>query len=103
MLSLTWFAVNLVLGDDDLAGIGIISVFNGMAEDADDPDHLADFVHAVRDVARVADELLATGNLEKSGLEANQKTTPDLMHIVNLCMKTTHLISWCTLNEINQI
>ncbi len=68
MLSLTWFAVNLVLGDDDLAGIGIISVFNGMAEDADDPDHLADFVHAVRDVARVANELLATGNLEKSGL-----------------------------------
>lgn len=35
-----------------------------MAEDADDPNHLADFVHTVRDVARVTDELLAAGNLD---------------------------------------
>lgn len=71
VVSLTWFAVNLVLRDDDLAGIGIISVFNGMAEDADDPDHLADFVHAVRDVAWVTDELFAAGNLEKANSNIN--------------------------------
>lgn len=60
---LTWLAVNLVLRNDDLTRVSIISVLYGMAEDADDPNHLACFAHAVRDVAGVTDQLLASCNL----------------------------------------
>jgi len=62
---LTRVAVDLILRDDDLAGVGVISVSDGVAEDADHPDHLTRLPDAVRDVAGVADELLATGHLQQ--------------------------------------
>lgn len=61
---LTGVAVNLILRDDDLAGVGVIGVFDGVAEDADHTDHLTRLPHAVRDVAGVADELLTTSHLK---------------------------------------
>ncbi len=62
---LTWVAVNLILRNDDLAGVGVIGVFDGVAEDADHTDHLTSLADAVRDVAGVADELLATSHLKQ--------------------------------------
>lgn len=56
----------MILRNDDLAGVGIIGIFYGMTKDADDSDHLADFLHTVRDVAGVTDELFAACNLQKT-------------------------------------
>lgn len=64
-MTLTGVAVDLILRDDDLAGVGVVGVFDGMAEDADDSDHLARLAHAVGDVAGVADQLLAASHLEQ--------------------------------------
>lgn len=69
-LILTWVAVNLILRNDDLAGVGIISVFDGVAEDADYTDHLASLTDAVRDIAGVTDELLTTRHLQKEWINA---------------------------------
>lgn len=60
---LTVLPVDLILGDDDLAGVDIVGVADGVVQDADDPDHLAHFAGAVYDVAGVADQLLAPGDL----------------------------------------
>lgn len=60
---LTWVAVNLILRNDDLAGVGIIGVFDGVTEDADHTDHLTCFADAVGNVAGVADELLTASHL----------------------------------------
>lgn len=59
--------VDLVLGDDDLAGVDIVGVADGVVQDADDSDHLAHFAGAVHDVAGVADQLLAPGDLVEDG------------------------------------
>ena len=61
---LTGLAVDLVLGNDDLAGVGVTGVLDGVAQDADDTDHLAHLLHAVFHVAGVADELLAARDLQ---------------------------------------
>lgn len=61
---LTRVAINLILRNDDLTGVGIISVFDGMAEDADHTDHLTRFTDTVWDVTRVANELLTTSHLQ---------------------------------------
>lgn len=63
---LTRGAVDLILGDDDLTGIGIVGVLDGMTQDTDHPDHLASFPHAISDVAGVTDELLAACNLPRN-------------------------------------
>lgn len=60
----TWVAVNLILRNDDLAGVGVIGVLNGVAQDADHTDHLTRLANAVRDVAGVADELLTASHLQ---------------------------------------
>lgn len=60
---LTVFPFNLILGDDDLAGVGVASVVDGVTQDADGSDHLTHFGDAVHGVAGVADQLLAPGNL----------------------------------------
>lgn len=44
---LTVLPVDLVLGDNDLAGVGVAGVLDGVAHDADDPDHLTDLGAAV--------------------------------------------------------
>lgn len=56
--------IDLILRDDNLAGQGVVGVGNGMFQNADGPDHLADFGGALESVARVADELFALGKLE---------------------------------------
>lgn len=60
---LTVLPVDLVLRDDDLAGVGVTGVGDGVAQDADHSDHLAHFGDPPRNVARVTDELLASGDL----------------------------------------
>lgn len=62
---LTWVAVNLILRNDDLTGVGVIGVLDGVAEDADHTDHLTRLADAVRDVAGVTDELLTTSHLQQ--------------------------------------
>ena len=64
---LTVLPVDLVLGDDDLAGVGVVGVFDWVAEDAYHTDHLARLAHAVLDVAGVTDELLTTSHLHPWG------------------------------------
>lgn len=46
-----------------MAGIGIIGILDGVAEDADDANNLASLSHTVWDVAGVTDQLLAAGHL----------------------------------------
>lgn len=60
---LTMLPVDLVLRDDDLAGVGIAGVLDGVAHDADDPDHLTHLVDSVHDITGVANQLLAASNL----------------------------------------
>lgn len=60
----TWVAVNLILRNDDLAGVGVIGVLNGVAQDADHTDHLTRLANAVRYVAGVTDELLTASHLQ---------------------------------------
>lgn len=55
--------VDLILGDDDLAGVDVAGVGNRVTQNADDSDHLTDFVGAIHDIAGVADQLLAPGDL----------------------------------------
>lgn len=62
---LTRVAVDLILRNDDLARVGVIGVFDGVAEDADHADHLARLADAVGDVAGVTDELLTTSHLQR--------------------------------------
>lgn len=69
---LTRVAVDLILRDDDLAGVGVVGVLDWMAQDADDTDHLARLTDAVRDVAGVTDELLAPSHLQQ---ERNSSST----------------------------
>lgn len=56
---------DLILWDDDLAGLVITSVGDGVVQDADDSDHLTHIFDAVGNVAGVADKLLAPGNLKR--------------------------------------
>lgn len=60
-------SIDLILRDDNLAREGVVGVGNGMFQDADGPDHLADFFSAVQNVAGVADELFALGKLQEEG------------------------------------
>lgn len=55
--------VDLILGDDDLAGVDIAGVADGVTQDADGSDHLAHFGGTIHGVAGVTDQLLAPGNL----------------------------------------
>lgn len=55
--------VDLILRDDDLARVDIARVADGVIQDADHSDHLAHFFGAIRNVAGVADQLLASCNL----------------------------------------
>lgn len=55
-----------------MAGVGVIGVLDGVAEDADDADNLAGLPHSVRNVAGVTDQLLAAGHLRR-----HQKTYPN--------------------------
>lgn len=55
--------VDLTLRDDNLARAGVVGVGNGMSQDTDGPDHLADFGGAFQSVAGVTDELFALGKL----------------------------------------
>lgn len=59
----TVLPVDLILRDDNLAGVDVVDVGDGMVQDADGPDHLAHFGGALPDVAGVADELFALGKL----------------------------------------
>lgn len=60
---LTMLPVDLILGDDDLARIDVAGVGDRVTQDADDSDHLTNFVGAFHDIAGVADQLLAPGDL----------------------------------------
>lgn len=64
---LTMFPVDLDLRDDDLAGVDVAGVLDGVAHDTDDTDHLADLADSVHDVAGVTDQLLTAGYLEREG------------------------------------
>jgi len=66
--------VDLYLGDDDLAGVDVAGVLDGVVHDADDADHLAHLLGAVKDVARVADQLLAARNLERERRRQRRET-----------------------------
>ncbi|KAF3859624.1 hypothetical protein F7725_022023, partial [Dissostichus mawsoni] len=55
LCALTMLPADLALGDDDLAGVDVTN--------ADGSDHLTHFGGAVHSVARVADQLLAPGDL----------------------------------------
>lgn len=55
--------MHLRLRDDDLARVGVVSVFDWMVQQADDPDDPAHFLHTVRGVAGIAQELLTSEKL----------------------------------------
>lgn len=63
LCALTVLPVDLTLGDDDLAGVAVVCVADGVTQDADDSDHLPHFFGAIYNVAGVADQLLALGHL----------------------------------------
>lgn len=46
-----------------MAGIGIIGILDGVAEDTDDANNLASLLHTVWDVTGITDQLLAAGHL----------------------------------------
>lgn len=71
---LTVLPVNLILWDDDLARVDVTGVGDGMTQDADDSDHLANFLHTIHDVAGVADQLFAPCNLG-GGEKINKKSS----------------------------
>lgn len=92
-VSLTWVAVDLVLRNDDLAGVGVISVFDWVAEDADHTDHLTCFTDTVWDVAGVTDELLTTRHLQHEGENEWSKFTLCLFwrcKVITIETKTEH-------------
>lgn len=62
-MMLTWVTIDLILRNDDLAGVSLISILDGVVEDADHPDHLTRFTDTVWDVTGVTDELLTTSYL----------------------------------------
>ncbi len=49
----------MILGEDDLARVGVVGVIDGVTHDADGSDHLTHFLGAIHKVAGVTDELLA--------------------------------------------
>lgn len=55
---------DLILRDNELAGVGVAGVVDGMAQDADHANHLTHFGDTIGNVAGVTDELLASGSLE---------------------------------------
>lgn len=57
--------VDLVLRDDDLAGVGVTGVGDGVAQDADHSDHPTHFGDQLRSIAGVTYELLASGDLSR--------------------------------------
>ena len=52
--------------NNDLAGVGVVGVFDGMAEDTDDSDHLAHFFYSIFHIAGITDELLTASNLQQN-------------------------------------
>lgn len=64
----TRFSVHLRLRDNNLAGVGIVSVFDWMVQQADDPNNPTHFLHPVGDVAGITQELLTAEKLEKQKL-----------------------------------
>lgn len=55
--------VDLVLGDDQLAGVDVVGVGDGVTQDADHSNHLTHFGDPVGDVAGVTDQLFASSDL----------------------------------------
>lgn len=62
-VKLTVLPVDLILRDDDLAGIGIAGVLDRVAHDADNSNDLTNLLGLVLDVAWVANQLLTARNL----------------------------------------
>lgn len=60
---LTMLPVDLILRDDDLTGVDVPSVGDGMIHDADGSDHLAHFFSTFHKITRVADQLFAPCSL----------------------------------------
>ena len=56
----------MVLWNNDLAGVGVVGVFDGVAENTDDSDHLAHFFYSIFHIAGIADELLTASNLQQN-------------------------------------
>ena len=52
--------------NNDLAGVGVVGVFDGVAEDTDDSDHLAHFFYSIFHIAGITDELLTASNLQQN-------------------------------------
>lgn len=62
-LKLTMLPFDLILRDDDLAGVGVTGVGDWMAQDAYHANHLAHFGDTIGNIAGVTDELFASSNL----------------------------------------
>ena len=56
----------MVLWNNDLAGVGVVGVFDGVAEDTDDSDHLAHFFYSIFHIAGITNELLTASNLQQN-------------------------------------
>lgn len=56
--------VNLILRNNDLAGVDAAGVGDGMAQDADHANHLTHFGDKIGNIAGITDELFASGSLE---------------------------------------
>lgn len=57
-----WLSTDLVLWNNDLAGVDITGVLDGVAEDANNSDYLAHFFWPIFYLAEVTDELLTVSN-----------------------------------------
>lgn len=94
---LTWLAVDLVLGDDDLTGVGVVGVLDRVAEDTDDPDHLTCLTHAVLDVAGVTDQLFAPSHLTREGQYRRQQCQSNILYFLSstncICAGIVHFSS----------
>ena len=79
----TVLAANLVLGNDDLARVGVVGAGNGVLEDADGPEHVADDLDLVGEVRGVAEDHLGA-RLEAHLLDARHGglDTNDLIALV---------------------
>lgn len=55
---------DLTLRDNDLAGVGVVGVGDGMAQDADHANHLTHFGDTIGNIAGITDEPFASGSLE---------------------------------------
>lgn len=67
--------MHLHLRDDDLARAGVVSVFDWMVQQADDPDDPAHLLHPVGDVAGITQELLTSEKLENHVNHLNRSKT----------------------------